>query len=355
VTERIARPLNLSTIRYGVDEPNIPNMARGYTRNEQGVRPAQIIHMSVPHAAGALTGNVRDLATWAQALHHGKVVSQAHYAQMIRPTDLPGGKTHPYGFGIAPYEVRGHHAIGHGGGIFGFSTDSNYVPSKGIFVAVFANSDAPATSPSLALRRLTAMAIGDPYPVFKAAGVDAAAVAPLFGVYRSPDGAAERRFYSRDGKFYTLRNGGEEMEVVPAGGDRFFYNSSLSWFELRRAGDGAHVMAFHADGEKEAVEWKHAGPIPPDAPAVEVPRATLERYVGTYNMGPFTLAVTLGQDGRLSAQLTGQPALPLTAISATEFRPGGVDARVVFQEEAGAVTGVVIRQNGRELPGKRVP
>ena len=42
---------------------------------------------------------------------------------------------------------------------------------------------------SLALRRLTAMAIGDPYPVFKAESVDTAGLAPLFGVYRSPDGA----------------------------------------------------------------------------------------------------------------------------------------------------------------------
>ena len=40
------------------------------------------------------------------------------YARMIAPTLLPGGKSHPYGFGLAADEVRGRKAIRHGGGIF---------------------------------------------------------------------------------------------------------------------------------------------------------------------------------------------------------------------------------------------
>ena len=74
VDERIAKPLGLTTIRYGVLEDQTPHMAKGYTDKEGTVAAAQAIHMSVPHAAGALIGSVEDLAKWNAALHHGKVV-----------------------------------------------------------------------------------------------------------------------------------------------------------------------------------------------------------------------------------------------------------------------------------------
>ena len=35
--------------------------------------PANRIHMSVPHAAGALVGTVGDLAAWTAALHGGRL------------------------------------------------------------------------------------------------------------------------------------------------------------------------------------------------------------------------------------------------------------------------------------------
>jgi D-alanyl-D-alanine carboxypeptidase len=44
--------------------------------------------------------------------------------------------------------VRGRRAIGHNGSVAGFLTASLYLPEQDIFVAVFANSDAPAASPA---------------------------------------------------------------------------------------------------------------------------------------------------------------------------------------------------------------
>src|SRR6185295_73725 len=97
-------------------------------------------------------------------------------------------------------------AIGHGGGIFGFSTESTYIPSEDLFVAVFANSDDPATHPSVVANRLAALALGDPYRSFTRADVDPATLAPLFGVYRIGDSGVSRRFFARDGKLYTMRD-----------------------------------------------------------------------------------------------------------------------------------------------------
>jgi len=353
VAERIAGPLRLRTIGYGVDREAGAGMARGYTGADGQARPARRIHMSVPHAAGALVGTVGDLARWSHALHHGRVVSPALYTAMTAPTSLPEGRSHPYGFGVGFDQVRGRASIEHGGGIFGFSTYAAYVPSEDLFVAVLANSDQPASNPSLLASRLAALALGDPYPVFARAEVDARTLAPLFGVYRVGDAGVSRRFFARGGKLYTLRDGGSDLEVFAAGEDRFFYGpNSLTWFRIERRPDGGHVMAMHQNGNDSAERAVRTGDVPTDH---RVAPALLSSYVGRYVTGGPTAEVAMGEGGVLTVQLTGQPALPLRPASDTEFMVQGVDARVVFHSENGQVSRLVIHQGGRQIEARRAP
>ena len=351
VEERIARPLGLKSVRYGVLESETASMATGYTRRDGKVAPARPIHMSIPHAAGALIGTVEDLAKWNAALHGGKVIPAAWHAKMVTPTRLPDGTVEQYGFGIANRDVRGRKAVGHGGGIFGFSTDSIYLPEEDVFVAVFTNSDEPQTDPGMVTLKLAALAVGDPFPAFRKQALDAKAVEPWLGVYKVANG--ERRLFMRDGKLFTQRSGGQELQAVSAGGGRYFYETSLTWFELKRDGAGTPVMAMYQQGAKSAEESARSGPIPPEPKAVEVPRATLASYAGTYQSPIGTFTVALPAEGPMTVQLTGQPAIPVEAVSQSEFRAVGVDARILFQAEGGKVTGLVLRQGGRELPAKR--
>lgn len=355
VEERITRPLGLASIRYGVEGEDTPAMAQGYTgQATAAAAKSQYIHMSAPGAAGALIGTVGDLAKWAEALHHGKVVDAAHYKLMIAPTVMPDGSTQPYGFGLGLDPLRGHPATGHSGGIFGFATDSIYVADADLFVAVFANSDAPQTSPGVVLRRIAAAAIGDPYPAFTPIAADIAALEPFFGVYPIP-GGGERRFYAREGKLYTQRQGGGTLEVYAGWEGRFFYGpATLSWFALRRNADGTPVMEFAANGELPAQTSVRSGPIPPEAAAVEVTRAVLERYAGRYAFGPATLTIAFTADGTgLTGQLTGQPAIPLTPVGEAEFRAEGVDATLVFEGAEGPATAVTLNQGGQQIRAPR--
>ncbi len=351
VKERIAGPLGLTTIRYGVFESEMPNMAAGYTDAEGKVAPAQKIHMSVPHAAGALIGSVEDLAKWNHALHHGKVVRPDLYAKMIAPTVMPDGSSEDYGFGIAPREVRSRKAVGHGGGIFGFSTDSIYLPKEDLFVAVFANSDSPATDPGMVMMKLAALAADDPFPTFDKVALDAEAVAPWVGLYKVKD--AERRLFLREGKLYTQRTGGGELEAFAAGNGRYFYDGSLTWFELKRDGGGTPVIAMYQQGAATPEMSVRSGPIPPEPKAAEVSRATLQSYVGTYTSAIGAFTVALPPEGPMTVQLAGQKPLAVQAVSPTEFRTVGVDARILFQGEDGKVIGLVLKQGGREMPAKR--
>jgi hypothetical protein len=328
-------------------------MAKGYTDAKGKPGPATKIHMSVPHAAGALIGTVGDLAKWSYALHHGKVVPAPLYEQMIAPTTLPDGKVEKYGFGIAPGDLRGRKSIGHSGGIFGFSTNSIYLPDEDVFVAVFANSDAPATDPGLVMVRLAAMAVGDPFPTFKKVAVSPASIRPLLGVYALKEG--ERRFFERGGKLYTRRTGSSDLEVFAAGNDRFFYGpDNLNWFEVKRGPGGKHVMAMHQNGNKEAELSTRTGPVPPEPKAVELPRSTLERYVGSYKSDHGPVVIAMGDDGRLTGKFGRQPPLPLKALSETEFAPEGIDAKISFQVEQGGLARLVFKQGSVEIVAERV-
>ena len=352
VAERISTPLGLSTIRFGAEAETLPSMAKGYTQRENGAVLAQKIHMSVPHAAGGLVGSVEDLAKWGDALHHGKVVRPDSYAKMTAPTKLPGGKSHDYGFGLGFAKLRGRPLIGHNGGIFGFVTDSAYLPQEDMFIAVFANSDSPRTNPTVVLQKLAGLALGEPYPTFEKAAVDPKGLEPLFGVYPIPDG--ERRFYARGERLFTRRSGAPELEVFAAGGNRYFYGpGSLSWFAMSKDAAGTPVMEMHENGEDDVQRSVRGGPIPPEPAAFPVAAAVLQSYVGRYDtpMGP--MEVVLGEEGGLSARLGGQPPVTLRPTSDTEFQAREVDAQLAFRSEGGAVTGFVIRQNGQELPGQR--
>jgi D-alanyl-D-alanine carboxypeptidase len=353
--ERMTRRLGLRTIRYGGRRPERA-MVQGYTLADGHVRPASRIDLSVPHAAGGLIGSVRDLARWSRALRSGRVIRPAFYAAMTRPTELAGGRTHPYGFGLRFDQARELATIGHGGAIFGFQTDSLYIPSQDVFVAVLANSDGPATPPASVARRLAALAVGRPYREFRRAEVDPASLAPLFGVYRIAESGVTRRFFSRDGRLLTARDdGGSEREAFAAGGDEFFYPDSFTWFRVRRRPDGAHVMEVHQGGEDAAELSTRTGDIPAAAPAVQVAREILQSYAGHYETQGPAADVALRADGVLTIRLQGQEAIPLRARSGTEFVIDGVGATIVFHAENGRVDRFVIRQDGRELEGRRAP
>ena len=90
--------------------------------------------------------------------------------------------------------------------------------------------------------------------------------------------------------------------------------------------------------------------------AIELSPDVLARYVGRYQLAPeFILDISL-RDGALHLQATGQPMVRLWPESETRFFLKEVDAQVTFSRDAGGTaTGLVLHQNGRDVPGKRLP
>jgi hypothetical protein len=77
--------------------------------------------------------------------------------------------------------------------------------------------------------------------------------------------------------------------------------------------------------------------------------------VGEYQLAPeFSIVVT--RDGtHVYAQATNQPRFEIFADKENEFFLKVVEARVTFEKDAsGKVTGMVLHQGGRDMPGKKV-
>ena len=83
--------------------------------------------------------------------------------------------------------------------------------------------------------------------------------------------------------------------------------------------------------------------------------ATLDRYVGFYQLSEGAV-MSISRDGdQLISRLTGQPSVRLYAESKTEFFAKVVDAQISFVADvSGTAEALVLHQNGRDLQMKRI-
>ena len=142
IEQKIFAPLGMTRSMYCNSTEIIPHRAKGYlVRTPGDVRPAPINVHTWPYAAGSLCSTVGDMVTWLRALHGGRVLSPASYAELITPSKLEDGTPLRYGMGlqVGP-DVRGLRYIGHGGAIAGFMTEVGWYPDARMAVVVLINT-----------------------------------------------------------------------------------------------------------------------------------------------------------------------------------------------------------------------
>jgi Tol biopolymer transport system component len=89
--------------------------------------------------------------------------------------------------------------------------------------------------------------------------------------------------------------------------------------------------------------------------AVTLDAATLDKYVGAYQMDPKHLFIVTREGIHLFSRLGAQPQLELFPQGQTKFAPKAVPAEIEFMLDAGgAATAVTIHQNGREITMPRI-
>jgi CubicO group peptidase (beta-lactamase class C family) len=156
------------------------------------------------------------------------------------------------------------------------------------------------------------------------------------------------------GLAWHVRDGGSDSAIVWHNGGTGGYHSFAGFQPARGV---AVVVLANSPANIDDIGihlLDPSTPITAERPEASVARPVLERYVGTYELAPqFAIEVRLRGD-RLSVQATGQPEFPIFAASDSTFFLRVVPAEITFQRDpSGAVTGLVLHQNGRDMPGRK--
>ena len=370
--EKIFDPLGMKNSGYDRHGTLITKRATGYQKTPAGYVNANYLDMSIPYAAGSLYSTVEDLYLWDQALYTDRVLSAASKELMYKP------HLSDYAYGWVITKTRFNEGvenvpiITHGGGINGFNTVIVRLPVQKNLIVLLDNTSQGASLGGIQ-REIINILYSQPHALPKMPlaevllktieekGIDAAL-------------AQYRDFKVKDAKAYDFgepelnrlgyvllqqRKLKEAIEIFklnvaeyPKGfntydslGEAYMiaentelaiqnYKKSL---ELNPQNTSAVAMLKRLEGKPAAV----------DANAYDA-------YVGEYEVTP-TFKASVFRDGeKLMTQATDQPAFELYPEGADKFFLKVVEAKVTFtRDDKGVVTGLVIHQGGRDMPGKK--
>ncbi len=159
---------------------------------------------------------------------------------------------------------------------------------------------------------------------------------------------------------YAQIAGQSAYEIFPSRwSDHFYYKVTQAYIEFIRQSGNVVGLILTQNGQQSPVYRLGASgkpmasslaPVYP--PVVSLDAATLQQYAGTYDLFGSDLTVTV-RGNRVFAQLASQPANEIYSSAKDEFYYKGIDAQITFTRTSGEVTGLVLHQNGRDMPAPR--
>lgn len=189
VEKKIFEPLGMKRSTYCDSYANIERRAHGYrTRNGQIMRAPTSVH-TWGFAAGSLCSTAADMITWLKALHGGKVLSPASYAELTTPGQLNEWATLRYGMGLGVYrDFNGLQLFEHGGINAGFWAQVNWYPASQTGIVVLTNSPGSLDPEEVAEALAWQLLLDGKRPGAKAFTGDQA---PLVGHYKGRGASGE--------------------------------------------------------------------------------------------------------------------------------------------------------------------
>jgi CubicO group peptidase (beta-lactamase class C family) len=244
-------PLGMKNSSYDRTAVIIPNRASGYGAGPDGYANAPYLSMTQPYGAGSLLSTVADLNTWYQAVVAGKVISPESFKKATTPAVLNSGEKTDYGFGWGVGETEGSPRFGHGGGIHGFLTASEYFLNEDVFVTVFSNCN--CNQPSGVAQKLGKMAIGK-YKPLEVVELPKAMLEKYVGKYELMPGFFITITITEDGKQLTSNATGQGSFTLTAYKEHHFSYEAAGIKIRFNVNDKGEVPTFtlFQGGEREA-------------------------------------------------------------------------------------------------------
>lgn len=352
--EAFFEPLQMKDTGVYVNSSPPQGMARGYSYVAEKFEPAVDWDMSWAGGAGALYSTVGDLYRWNEALYNGRVLSEASFNAATTPVELPAGVDGMnYGFGLMMFEVKRLPAIGHGGGLNGWSSDLLRLPQQRCTVVVLSNGlpFPPQLTPGAISRALAEKLLADEIKALPAPVEDKSIDPKTFADYVGRfdyQGAIMTISVEKDALMAQLTDQ-PKARIFPKGKDSFFFKVADAEVAFVRDDQGQVTAARHT---QNGVTFK--------APKLGEEKVKLtaeqaESFVGQYQYGPGTVLTVSREGTQLFAQLTGQPKFPVFPVAGDEFEWRVVAAKVKFEKgEDGKVTKGVHHQAGATIDAPKI-
>lgn len=318
VKRKILNPLHLNSSSFLVTPAIEPRLATGWMWTYDGRRFEAPTFLLGTGPAGNLYSSVQDLAKFTICLFQdGKTPAGESVVQpdtlklMTTAVQDAEGRALGFGLGFHIQELDGYTKIGHGGAVYGFSTQLEALPERRLGAVVASALDGSngvaGRLADYALRLMIAAQDGQPLPVYRqTAPVPPERARELVGTYDEVDGTRFTRitelnsdvFMQRGTYRYELRATAEAGAIVTDD----------------VAGFGTEIRLRDAD---ELVVGEDVFQRRADVPPSDIP-ARWKGLIGEYGWDHNTLYI-LEEHGQLYALIEWFFYYPLEEISDDEF------------------------------------
>jgi serine beta-lactamase-like protein LACTB len=332
LSRTLLAPLGMKRSSFAPEAEITKDLARAVMWTYQGREfPAPTFELGMA-PAGCMYSTVNDLGRFLSVLFAGGkgpggvLVKPETLEEMYKPQFAKDDKGPQFGLGFMVDKLEGKRRIGHGGAIYGFSTQLEALPDEKLGVVVIASRD--VTNPvvsriaELALRQMLAVKQGKPLPkAEETTALKPETARKWAGRWKAGEKVLD--LLERDGHLWALPGRGGFRVDLRARGDVLIVDDRLG-FGMKLEPDGDKLRA--GKDVYERVEVTEPNPIP----------EKWKGLIGEYGWDHNTLFI-LERDGRLHTLIEWVFLYPLTEVSADvyKFPDWGLyhDEKLVFHRD----------------------
>ncbi len=343
--QAIFDPLQLNNSTLDEHDKIIKGRATGYESNGTHVSNAHYMHASHFSAAGALMSSAKDMARWHQIFNAGEFIQAELVKQAYTPIKLSDGSSHGYGFGWNMANFLDEEIIWHSGSGIGYESTVIQLPGQSnMMVAVLNNSPFIANSTDIA-RRVVAIMLDKPIPVFKPVMLTSNQLKGVQGLYHLSDG--EKLEIRIIDKLMQYRFAGSSWRAFLASQQDLFYREdTLNHFAIKRDEQGGVIAIKFTYADQQKVSGKRV------SNQVEMPPAkvaynpdVIKTLVGKYDLGAGNLIQLHWQNDTLLLQIGPQQKVALAAAADYQYFSVEADIKVSFERPENAPLVINVQQN----------
>lgn len=359
IDARIVKPLGMRSTRITVTDEMRARLAVGHSPSGETVSNWDLPTLA---GAGALRSTANDLLTFISAAMNSEGPLASSFARLPTVRRQTGAPNLDIALGWHVLRLHGRDLLWHNGGTGGYRSFVGFDPIERVGVVVLSNTGAPVGVDDIGRHLLDARSpvlpedspLLAPKPTRTTIQMAPSTFDRFVGRYQLAPQAIVT-INRKDGRFFTQLTGQPELEIYPQAQTTFFLKvvDAQLTFETDAAGRGV-AMVLRQAGRDQRAPRIEGDPIVPKEVALDA--ATLEGYVGRYQLTPQAVISVTRQENRLFAQLTGQPSVEVFASAPKDFFYKVVDARLLFEVDGwGQAIAVVLRQFVRDARAPRVP